>query len=252
MQLSPSPVQLSKWIFTLEENREQASVHTKLDDVKRSWSPEDVEELIASGSAEAQLRHICLTAMLFLHVELYSMLTKLDVSPRELGENEDQWRLFRDEVLAIENPRIAATSLRFFRNGEDCYEHLWKDHIPFLIQLAANEEVCDNVRELGSITRVIWNCSESEHRPGNILALLKGVWQALLDKKTKEVLTSTTIRVGLFNEALKTCATAPFLDENVWTEHAVRNLLIESIENGLAGQINHKNPNKEFLPGAWH
>eukprot|EP00475_Leptophrys_vorax_P004922 TRINITY_DN12954_c0_g1_i4.p1 TRINITY_DN12954_c0_g1~~TRINITY_DN12954_c0_g1_i4.p1 ORF type:complete len:276 (+),score=63.31 TRINITY_DN12954_c0_g1_i4:46-873(+) len=252
--LCPSPRKLFQMLKSLEDAKEQIDVVSKLDLASKGWTSDDVQDMLDNGLGEEEFRYVCFIAMKFQHVELYSMLTKVEIAPYTLHEFDDEeiWRKFQDEIMSIGNPRIVTASLRFFRTGEEGFEHLWKPFIPLLLRLVEDQSVCDNIRELGSITRIVWNCSEANERPGNLTNLLLRTWRSFMDKMEDErstCLEDNSVRlqrVELYHSALVSCGGKPFRNEEEWTEHAVRNLLIESLANGLASQINHKNPTRGF------
>eukprot|EP00475_Leptophrys_vorax_P018403 TRINITY_DN25169_c0_g1_i2.p1 TRINITY_DN25169_c0_g1~~TRINITY_DN25169_c0_g1_i2.p1 ORF type:complete len:307 (-),score=70.14 TRINITY_DN25169_c0_g1_i2:638-1558(-) len=234
-----------------------------LDDVADEWEPQDIEILVDEGNAEKDLSYLCLVAMKFKHVGLYSMLTKCEITPRKLyGSGEETWEGFRQEIIAVNNPRILTASLRFFRtadDGVDSFERLWANDLDYLIiqagLIAQHPVVEDSVRELGSITRIIWNCSSDESRPMNIKSLLLKVWESFLEMKNEELKKPEPNELGktvkkrvehCFYALLHCSREKVFGDKTIWSEHAVRNLLTETLCNGLEGQHNHTNPSKSF------
>eukprot|EP00475_Leptophrys_vorax_P004920 TRINITY_DN12954_c0_g1_i2.p1 TRINITY_DN12954_c0_g1~~TRINITY_DN12954_c0_g1_i2.p1 ORF type:complete len:276 (+),score=56.15 TRINITY_DN12954_c0_g1_i2:47-874(+) len=252
--LCPCPRELAQVLKAQEDSKEQKNIVGTLDLAFKGWNSDDVEDMLDNGHGEEDFRHICFVAMKFQHVELFSFLTKLEIAPYALYESNDAdtWRKFQEEIMLIGNPRIITASLRFFRTGEEGFEYLWKPFIPLLLRLVEDQSVCDNIRELGSITRIVWNCSEAKERPRNLTNLLLTTWRRFMYKMEDERSTSLEDnlvrkeRVELYHSALVGRGGEPFRDEEEWTEHAIRNLLIESLANGLASQINHKNPTRSF------
>eukprot|EP00475_Leptophrys_vorax_P018402 TRINITY_DN25169_c0_g1_i1.p1 TRINITY_DN25169_c0_g1~~TRINITY_DN25169_c0_g1_i1.p1 ORF type:complete len:307 (-),score=73.50 TRINITY_DN25169_c0_g1_i1:197-1117(-) len=234
-----------------------------LDDVADEWEQADIEAMVDEGIAVEELSYLCLVAMKFKHVKLYSMLTKCEITPRKLyGSGEDTWERFRQEIIALNNPRILAASLRFFRtadDGVDSFERLWANDLDYLIDqaglIAQDRAVGDSVRELGSITRIIWNCSSDESRPMNIKTLLLKVWESFIKTKTEELKQDEPNELGkTTKERVEHCFYAllhcprenVFCDKEAWSEHSVRNLLTETLCNGLQGLENHTKPSKSF------
>ena len=176
----------------------------------------------------------CRAALLAQNEDLYVRLTREEVTPYSLyGEPESKWVEFQRTLLELNNPRILAASLRFFRLGE--MDYLWKNNLQLLMQLAGKETVCMHTKELGSITRLLWTLSEPQARPEQMKQLLLTIWRAVPHP-----------RVSAYLTALEGCAQSVFVDPTVWTEHVIRNLIIESVENKLKHQINHKCPTKRF------
>eukprot|EP00475_Leptophrys_vorax_P004919 TRINITY_DN12954_c0_g1_i1.p1 TRINITY_DN12954_c0_g1~~TRINITY_DN12954_c0_g1_i1.p1 ORF type:complete len:364 (+),score=87.43 TRINITY_DN12954_c0_g1_i1:47-1138(+) len=186
--LCPCPRELAQVLKAQEDSKEQKNIVGTLDLAFKGWNSDDVEDMLDNGHGEEDFRHICFVAMKFQHVELFSFLTKLEIAPYALYESNDAdtWRKFQEEIMLIGNPRIITASLRFFRTGEEGFEYLWKPFIPLLLRLVEDQSVCDNIRELGSITRIVWNCSEANERPGNLTNLLLRTWRSFMDKMEDE------------------------------------------------------------------
>eukprot|EP00475_Leptophrys_vorax_P018405 TRINITY_DN25169_c0_g1_i4.p1 TRINITY_DN25169_c0_g1~~TRINITY_DN25169_c0_g1_i4.p1 ORF type:complete len:295 (-),score=65.53 TRINITY_DN25169_c0_g1_i4:638-1522(-) len=261
--LQPSLEAVVSNLENQEEQKRQDEVLRILNDASDGWEPEDIEILVDEGNAEKDLSYLCLVAMKFKHVGLYSMLTKCEITPRKLyGSGEETWEGFRQEIIAVNNPRILTASLRFFRtadDGVDSFERLWANDLDYLIiqagLIAQHPVVEDSVRELGSITRIIWNCSSDESRPMNIKSLLLKVWESFLEMKNEELKKPEPNELGktvkkrvehCFYALLHCSREKVFGDKTIWSEHAVRNLLTETLCNGLEGQHNHTNPSKSF------
>eukprot|EP00475_Leptophrys_vorax_P010215 TRINITY_DN16888_c1_g1_i1.p1 TRINITY_DN16888_c1_g1~~TRINITY_DN16888_c1_g1_i1.p1 ORF type:complete len:296 (-),score=65.95 TRINITY_DN16888_c1_g1_i1:34-858(-) len=204
-----------------ERQREEARVLSTID----NWNPALIRHFVQLGFKE-QLRSLCVDAFNSDNEDLYQKLTKGNIAPFDDEiEDEEVWIQFK-EALFNKSPSILTASLRFFRAGE--FEYLWKDDLPTLIQQA--EMIPTETAGLGSITRIICNQSEDQDRAKNLSELLEVVWEAYLEEVEDDQMKRA--QVDRYLKALKTAIKAgklPFEDSTLWTEHAFRNLLIESL-----------------------
>lgn len=158
--------------------------------------------------------------------ELYCYLAENNISPLKENSTRRNYKAFKD-ILLNKSSGVLISSLRFFRNGET--EDLWKDDLGEILYAASQDFT--NLQGLGSAIRIIGNQSEKKERGENIRKLLEGVWSAniLCDQSPYQ----ERAKHFCFKWFLKTSKMNLFEDEEVWGEHAVRNLLRESLVDDL-------------------
>ncbi len=177
------------------------------------------------------------------NVVAYARFSTMDMVPFGLREIDDEaaaaiaWQEFVNKLIA-KGGAIIGWSLRYFR--EDEFEHLWYPHIDILLDVP-NYNL--NVRVLGSAIRII--AKMPQDRNVNLSNFVRNAWSNFLARTAPGGNLYELVAI-----LLEVLTPESFLDEAVWTEHAVRNLIIETIENSLRGQINHRNPTKTYCQGS--
>lgn len=221
------PREVARELSLYEEEKNGAGASYLLNNLAERWSCGIVSAFADYAEDEADLVYICTTAFLFRQTNLYFFLAINEILPFKLtyDSNANEWRAFMNRLF--EMPKIiVAISLRFFRS--DGYEYLWEERREYLMDLAGSLEICDYTSGLGSITRIIWNTSSDVDRPRNLNALVGKVWRSYLIKMKGREESEAYKRVFRLNATLLD-KTMEFGDKTTWTEHAVRNLLINSI-----------------------
>eukprot|EP00475_Leptophrys_vorax_P044998 TRINITY_DN9216_c0_g1_i1.p1 TRINITY_DN9216_c0_g1~~TRINITY_DN9216_c0_g1_i1.p1 ORF type:complete len:245 (+),score=61.54 TRINITY_DN9216_c0_g1_i1:267-1001(+) len=198
-----------------------------LESLCRRWHefPHELEACINSLHQE-ELMYVSKTAFeSSSHSCLFVMLAKQNVAPFDTDcDDERVWREFRDDLLS-KDCMVIASSLRFFR--EDGFEYLWQDKVDVLLDLIDN--VCEDPSLLGGFARIVWNLSSDDVRPGNVVRLLKCVWERYALSRES----ATAERVKCYLQALKTHNVGQlFKDKTDLSAHALKNLLRESLQMG--------------------
>lgn len=239
-----TPNEIAKLLKDAEDMKDQNTV-VKILNRNVQNIEENVEFWIDSNICdEKTLSYIATTAFNFENVEIYKILTREEIMPFNLtyDSSEEEWVDYIDKLMTINNNELLILSLRFFRTGEGM-ENLWRNHIEYLINISNDYH---DTRGLGSIIRIVWNTSLPDKRSDNLKELLLSIWNGFIEDNECNDESNHYRVVDFFYNALSSTTRRAFYDSNVWTEHAMRNLVIETLENGLVGQINHKNPSKSF------
>ncbi len=206
-----------------------------LEILAESWSYEFILDAVDDGLFEADLQYISTRAFELENGVLYKILSQSEVLPfnLEYGSTDEKWYDFMHQLLK-KSPLIAGISLRFFR--ADDKEFIWRNNLDYLISIAGAAEICDKTYIIGSIVRIVTSLSDPGFRH-------RALWLVVTNALSGSYLFHANKRAQHYHTVIHSCPEL-FMDSKIWTEHAVRNIIIEAINDGLEGQINHKNPTK--------
>jgi len=252
-----------KDVRLVTENDKPRHVMPWLMDMTMQWSAEDIA-LIQDESQdgdEEMLRTLCRWSLEEGAILFYCRLVGCDIIPFDQEWRFMRWHIFKHDLKSHCWPcwpEMIATSLRLF-TVDNCRHHVWMGDEDFLIQLATKRFVVSNVRYLGSIVRIIWqNVFDAEKKSERMWLLLWRVWETTYGHWNRRITDprhdglfddnqpTKAARIRFYTWHLQKLAKDAFKDTDEWTEHAFRNLIIESLEDGLRGQINHTNPTRSF------
>ncbi len=235
--------QLKNAVVSLREAKCENDVIHTINELSNIWTIEDIDKLIdtVNGEPIQKLQYICTKAFEINNIKLYHMFVMTQIMPYEIdyynddADDDEKWEYFVDKLFRKPNYMIYS-SFRFFQKSQ--HINMLKPHLEDIINNIEDAEVCNIKIAICSSVRIIAYLSDESKRSRNLHIFVSKVlfgnvkWHG--NTKAKHYYSIMIENPNIFE------------DKDEWREHRIRNLLIESIFNGLYGQINYMTPTTQF------